>query len=409
MSEIVKILPWTPEWNAWMTYHGGGKESARMMECITAAVRARAQWLHRLLAEILSSDIPSDDVEIQEHPSGRTVVAIRGIQRHEAVFEAAWSAPAQWPPYSTPQPDRVTRTMPAAPDTISSLQRPSITEERYKAVEDRLTAHAERTEREKEQDARRAKTTAGAESALVKALKAVDANEYPDVSTCDDLDIIEVVDPNEEMEMERIGRGPPMLKRKINAPLRRRVVSLREDPVGRMAKRGQLGDRDERQVRVRASRYYEGLYARAEIGGARGIDPSKDFVDGGTFIMPDTDTRLAAQRLLCDLDAALGGVGVEIIRAVLIYKWTLLMFAESKGGGHWRQVAYHGDRFKAALDAIAKLAGFKPRPNRPVHHDDRHASAGELADNPELHRAIKRAASGIEGKRVVADVLDATD
>jgi hypothetical protein len=61
---------------------------------VDAAIQSRAAWLEALLAELLSSDIPSEDIEIQDHPDCRTVVCIRGVPRHE------WKA--VWPTQSSP-------------------------------------------------------------------------------------------------------------------------------------------------------------------------------------------------------------------------------------------------------------------------------------------------------------------
>jgi hypothetical protein len=335
MSERLQV---GPGWTAWLKHHRGTKTEARMLSC-------------------LASKTP-------------------------------FYVPSKFPP-ETPRADRVRPT--AAPQPTVFADRPGASDGKIDEIANRQLARERRTDGEREIETRRVKKQRRADRALEEALSAARQNRAPNVEGADDLDVILVSDPLEEAEMERVGRGPPMVRRKKNVSLQRRVVSIRDDAVGRMAKRGQLGEGTEREIRLKAARYYEDVYARAEIGGARAIDFTRDVVDSSYVHVPDADNRLTAQKRLGDINKTLGNIGAEVVYAVLILKWSSEILAQSHGDGNERGRLHWGWRFKECLDTIAKLAGLTPRPNRPQAHRDHHAAAADLASNPALHAAVQRA------------------
>jgi hypothetical protein len=254
----------------------------------------------------------------------------------------------------------------------------------------------ERQKAEAEDNKKRVRAAKKIDDRLHVALVAVQHNDRPMVDELAGFDVIEVADPEEDVKLERVGRGPLMVTRGKAKALRKRVVSLRDDAVGRMAKRGELGNAEERAIRLRAARYYEGIYYRAEICGTSAIDPRKDIVDGGFFVIADTDVRLAAQAMLRDIDRGLGSEGVAVVRAVLVRKCEIAQFAEEKGlivtsrAGRERKRLLRR-RFLDCLDGIAKDAGFFPRPAQGRVARDTHLAMADVRGNPELHRAIRRA------------------
>lgn len=395
MSEqLVAISPGATGWNEWLAYHNGTKIHDKMLAAVAAVTRRRAQWLQALLAEIFSSDIPTADVAITERPDGSGAIAIRGVELHTFTLKATWLVPSVLPP-SRLRRDRVTRREAAPASSLPAAgERRSAADGELDAVAARVSVRQERSEKESDVARRRRKSQARAEKVLESALDAAAQNNYPDVEAAEDLGLVLVSDPDEAIELELVGSGPPMTRRKTT-PLRHRVVSLREDVVGRMAKRGQLGmDETERDLRLRAARHYEATYARAEIGGARGINPMQDKVDGGRFATPDTDARLAAQARLRTLDAALGHYGVAIVRAILVAKWDVGKLADTHGESGEQGARYYGRRFKECLDCIAAVTGIKQRARPAVGHHDEHAHMARAADSLELHRAIQAARSG---------------
>lgn len=89
--------------------------------------------------------------------------------------------------------------------------------------------------------------------------------------------------------------------------------SIRDDPLGRLHARGQV---DEAQYL--AGRRWQALYEAVEIGGARGIDPTREAVDGGRGASDGlTDARKKAARDLARADTALGSKGMNLIRSFL--------------------------------------------------------------------------------------------
>lgn len=169
------------------------------------------------------------------------------------------------------------------------------------------------------------------------------------------------------------------------------VVAQRDDPVGRMARRRQLGGPEETDTRLKAAREYQAISERAEIGGAKAIDPGKEVVDGGRFAEPDTDTRLRAQAKLVAAHAKLGKVGEMLVRRVLAEKWEIQQVAAQFGASTRRSRSSIGDRFVECLDTLAEHFGiFATAPAaRPLR--DMHSRMARYGDNPELHRAIHRA------------------
>ena len=353
MSDRLKAV-WsgTPQWDAWLKHHRGSKSEARMLVC-QAEVRP-------------------------------------------------FFAPSEWPP-ETPRADRLTRNgfdhATRTPVDTLPIERRSLGDGELDEIADRLTARQERTDADGEQARLRTKTLTRSDAQREAALNAAANNERPNVADCDDLGTIEVVDPHEEAELEHVGRGQPMMRRRRNVPRQIRVVSLRNDPVGLMAKRHQLGDdHDEAVFRLRVARLYEATYAQAEIGGARGLDPMKDIVDGGMFVMPDTDARIKAQKRLAEFDRALGVDGVAIVRAVLVIKYDIKTLAEAYRGvpatptAAARNVSYYSTRFQECLDRVGETAGLKPRPTRGRTPRDRFAKMdGMGAGNTALYTAIHRA------------------
>jgi hypothetical protein len=84
-----------------------------------------------------------------------------------------------------------------------------------------------------------------------------------------------------------------------------------------------LGQGEERDDRLLAARIWQAYYERAEIGGARGLDPSKDIVDGGQFVMPETEQRLRAQEKLHELREAVGKIKELRILGSRLLTWVL--------------------------------------------------------------------------------------
>jgi len=351
-NAMIEIHPGSPEWQAWLKHHRGTKSETRMLLCL----------------------------------GGKTKTG-------EIIPPRPWLARSKFPP-DAPKPENAPRSLAqVAPSWALPMVHASVPEGRFDEVVNRMTAVEERRAKENEIKHRRRKDAKRSENILEAALEAAAVNHEPYINGAEYLGTLEVPDPLEEQEIIRAGRGH-FVRTKKDAPLRTRVISLRNDPIGQMAKRGQLGCGAERDVRLRAARHWQRLYEIAEIGGARGIDPTKDSVDGGRFEMPDTDARLRALAELNRLCRSLKLEEERLLTWVLEVKRTLKQFAGLFAKATERDVSRLGERLAGALDKVAELVGFKIQAKRSLQHRDMHATLAAAAENLEFHRAIQRAKRG---------------
>jgi hypothetical protein len=503
-GDATLIYSGTPEWNAWVDRYAATwpKQHAAMMHALAAVTGARARWLLPLLLEIFSSDIASEDVTIDQSEQ-RTAVLIRGAVVREFTMRAMFAVPSPMPPPARQQLQRIGGEVPkpAEPDPIAVqiAARPRLKtiggakpvpgmpmifeyEGREIITADGKNpfppAHvivaaepidkktlASRNAAEFETTRYRRARRAVEEATLTAALEAAKHDDFPDVEGSELLDTILVPDPLQAFDQELIGAGPPMKTPRKGVPPRRRVITLRDDPVGRMAKRGQLHDwkppaalaelcgrrnnlegalealpvierqtsegeikrierrrrqiadelrgveseiaaiqdaenarvEGQKQTRLNAARFYERLYGAVEIGGARAIDPFREVVDGGRFITPDTDIRLAAQRRLAKIDAALGRADVDLVRAVLVQKWEIGQVADAHGNDDARYKRNLRHRFCDALDKISRFVPETPRPASFRSARDVYAALAVVASNVNAHGVLLAA---IEAARI---------
>jgi hypothetical protein len=207
-------------------------------------------------------------------------------------------------------------------------------------------------------------------SALDAALARVLVGDEPLVVDVEDLGQIAVKDP-------------------FDGRTRTKVINIKCDPVGRMHKRGQLSPNGD--TRLQAARYYQHLWDRAEIGGARAIDTTKDKVDGGVFQMPDSERRQRAQAERNTIERRLGEQGVGLVRLILIHGLEICELHDLRSARSAREMDNTGHRFRECLDTIAEVVGLFGRASGPRRPIDDYATLSQAAGNPELHRAIHRA------------------
>lgn len=221
---------------------------------------------------------------------------------------------------------------------------------------------------------------------LDDALAAVREGQLPHLDKSDDYGTRVIEDPFE------IRRADGSRSKSV------KIVALRDDPIGRMHKRGQLeraNDRDgnDPDIRLAAARRWQSLYEHAEIGGARGVDFTRDVVDGGTLKLPDTDGRLMAQSELLELDCTLGSEGASLVRRVLGERREIADVAHQMGAHSDREKRYVGHRLIECLDTLAKEMGLMAsRPARgPRRAPDEWDKVAAYSDQPRLVDAIRRA------------------
>jgi hypothetical protein len=466
------IYSGTAEWNAWLNRYQTTwpKQHLAMMNAMAAVTQRRARWLLALLLEIFSSDIPSEDVTIDQSEQ-RTTVLIRGSVQREFTMRAMFAVPSPMPPVTPAAAPHLRRVggvdgrdhafdglfdaVRPAPPAVLKLD-PETAAIREGARTLRMTERQARDDAEFETTRQRRARAAVEEATLAAALEAAKGNLVPDVEASELLDTILIDDPEESYEQELIGAGPAMKTPKKNVPQRRRVIAVRDDVVGKMAKRGQLhevkppaqlaelcrrrdgleaaldalpaidkltapGERkrverrarqieielrgvideiaaiqneanaraeEEKQMHLNAARFYEKLYLAVEIGGARAIDPFREVVDGGRFITPDTDIRMASARRLAKIDAALGSDAVNLVRAVLVQKWEIGQVADAQGNDTVRHQRHLRRRLRDSLDEIARFMPETPRPAGFRSAQDVYATLAMVASNVNAHGVL---------------------
>jgi hypothetical protein len=132
--------------------------------------------------------------------------------------------------------------------------------------------------------------------------------------------------------------------------------STRDDPLADLHARHMI---DEAQYQ--AGRAFQNDFETAERG-ARAVDPSKEYVDGGLAPEPITEAQRRAARQLAIVHRKLGADGSAIVHDVLVHNRTRKQVAESRGlvGKRWEE--YYGMRFRECLDCLALVYGFSMPP-----------------------------------------------
>lgn len=331
---MIEITPGSAEWLAWLAHYRGGKTELRMMACM-ADGRSFYVWSRMPPAA-------ADAQRVSVHPVPAVVVVNARAGMTRSVSDIA---------------DRI----------AARLARD--------AGEQAVAVKLRKGERKRDR-------------AIDEALGAVREGRNPSLDALPaDIGIVSVIDPDDEVVAA---------KGKTVARARVKLVALRDDPVGLMQRRKQLGEPDDAMLRIKAARHLQALYEAAEIGGARAIDPCKDVVSGGRVAEPDTDRRLAAIAAIGQVERVLGRGGAELVRKVL---WQKLSIAQAASDGvaavTAKRLEYVGQRFRECLDTVARELGYvaTARGARRVR-DGHDAAAGMAEGGAGVHRAARAAKRG---------------
>jgi len=134
------------------------------------------------------------------------------------------------------------------------------------------------------------------------------------------------------------------------------VRSTRDDPLGGMLARRTIDD-----AQYHGGRAFQKDFEAAERG-PQAVDPSKEFVDGGSFPEPITETQQKAAKRLAGVYRALGADGSALIHDVLIHRKTHSQIAFDRGfaGKSWEE--YFGKRVHECLHRVSYVYGFAIEP-----------------------------------------------
>lgn len=128
--------------------------------------------------------------------------------------------------------------------------------------------------------------------------------------------------------------------------------STRDDPLADLHDRNMI---DEAQYQ--AGRAFQRDFEAAESG-ARAIDFTREYVDGGTMPDPLSEARMRAGKQLAVVYEKLGMVDSVLVHDVLVHSMTRAQVAAKRGYNSRSRVEYYGMRFRDCLDSMALIYGF---------------------------------------------------
>jgi hypothetical protein len=307
-----------------------------------------------------------------KHHRGSKTELVMTKCKHDARPFFAWT---EYPP-EAPRADGLSGGVRATPEPAPQRHVPD--EGEIEKVADRVEARTARAEQEVSAATERSDQLRAERWAFDRATDAVLSGQSPSLNDLPNVGIQMIDDP---LELQR-GRKPK--------PLRAKLVNLRDDPIGQMAKRGQI-EADQ----LSAARKWQAIYdTAASIGCSRGIDPGAMKVDGGRIASePINDMQMASIKQLEKLDRILGAVGAALVRSVLGDRITIAQAAAMMGDNSARGINHVGRRLRECLDTLVPCLGVEAKGRgRPIRGDQ--AEAAELsryADNPLLYRAVHEA------------------
>jgi hypothetical protein len=262
---------------------------------------------------------------------------------------------------------------------VDSGERRVVNDGEVDAIADRLQARADRNEAEAAAVDGRHRELARQALAFEKAAAAVQTGGKPKLQDLPDVGMTMVDDP---MEVQQGRKAKPR---------RAKLVNLRDDPIGQMAKRKQI-----QAEQLEAARKWQALHdTAASIGGSRGIDPSAMKVDGGRFGEPINDVQMYSIKQLQQLDGVLGAVGASIVRRVLGDRMTVSQVAAMMNKASELGLKHTGDRLRECLDTLVVVMGVEVEGKRQRAPRDEVAELSRYADNPLLYQAVREARSKI--------------
>jgi hypothetical protein len=142
------------------------------------------------------------------------------------------------------------------------------------------------------------------------------------------------------------------------------VARLKEDPLGRMHARHQLG-----QAQYLGGREYQQLHDTTQVGLVQSVNLAKTKVSGGQHFDPLTDQRRNASRKLRYADEAVherhGSEGLALVKDVLCERRSLEQSVKLRGTDSERDRRWFGILFQKCLRVLAVQFGFATSTARP--------------------------------------------
>lgn len=165
-----------------------------------------------------------------------------------------------------------------------------------------------------------------------------------------------VPDPGEDARYRRIAAS----RHKdgvtsFREPLVQATRALRDDPLGLMHARKQIGE-----AQYRAGREWQRTHEAAGVGRLRSSGDIREPTDGGQIASDGiTDHQRAALIRLNTWARALGTAGNRLVQAVLADKRSIREIADTGGMMPGKAATtFTGHRFRECLSTLAKMMGF---------------------------------------------------
>ena len=135
----------------------------------------------------------------------------------------------------------------------------------------------------------------------------------------------------------------------------------RTDPLGRLHAHHQIDD-----AQLAAGRAYQRDKEVAERG-ARAIDPTKEYVDGGMLPEALTDRQIKARKRIIKIEQELGRRLTNVLEAILVDGKTVEQLAQSQSQAILK---LHGGLFRVALNELAEMYCLSNGEAKPVDEED---------------------------------------
>jgi len=132
--------------------------------------------------------------------------------------------------------------------------------------------------------------------------------------------------------------------------------SIRNDPLARLHSHHQI---DEAQYR--GGRAFQDDWEKAERG-PQALDPTREYVDGGSAREPITERQRRAVLRLNRIARELGTDGIVLVHEVLVEGLTMEQIGQRRGLRGQRWMDYFSKRFRECLDRLALTYGFATAP-----------------------------------------------
>ena len=116
--------------------------------------------------------------------------------------------------------------------------------------------------------------------------------------------------------------------------------SIRNDPLARLHSRGQINE-----AQYRGGRAFQNDWERAERG-PQAVDPTREYVDGGTSREPITERQRKAVLRLGHVERELGADGIVLVHEVLVHGLTMEQVGQRRGLRGQRWMDYFSKRFR---------------------------------------------------------------